>query len=107
MVHFKASSLIETLVASAVFLTVFLLTLEATGRLGAIVAEEADWHRIETDMAGCRMDTNPRDCQEFSFRWGTVQFAFEVVTVGLWHVTQTACLKSGRSVRYEYWLEYE
>ena len=78
MVHFKASSLIETLVASAVFLTVFLLTLEATGRLGAIVAEEAE-----------------------------VQFAFEVVTVGLWHLTQTACLKSGRLVRYEYWMEYE
>lgn len=114
-IKLKASTLIEAVVASTIFLIVFLLSLETVSRLftggrdDELVMIEAD-HRTDVCFAVYGTGEYPPGTYTDEFDWGTVSTEIEYYdkNTGLLQVTVSAAIKnSRRPLTYRYVIRNE
>ena len=100
-VRFKATTLLETIVASIVFLIVFGMAMSTAVHLRRM--ETPDWVRIETDFNALRT-LAPEDGQVYEYDWGDIETSCRNYREipGLVDVQATICLKDGRQFAYRY-----
>ena len=96
-----AASLLETIVATVVFLIVFGMAMSSSVNLRRLGSP--DWARIETDFNAVR-EMVPENGQEFEYGWGKIKTdcqGYREVS-GLVEVRATITLKDGRKSVYRY-----
>lgn len=100
-----ASALVETIVASTMFLIIFMIATIALTRLSAYHSG-VDFVQVELDMENSvtltRKMIKPK--QEFRYGWGIViiEKSESASWPGLYDVAVTAQLKNGHKVKYYY-----
>ena len=97
----KATSLLETIVASVIFLIVFGMAMHAAVDLRKLGAP--DWAQIERDFNEFRRQV-PKDREVFEYEWGKIETQCRDYhdVPGLVDVQATLCLKDGRKTVYRY-----
>lgn len=100
-VSLKATSLLETIVASIVFLIVFGMAMTSTVNLRKM--EKPEWARIETDFNAMRK-LAPEDGHVYEYDWGDIETTSRDYheVQGLFDVQATISLKDGRKFAYRY-----
>lgn len=100
-IRLKASSLLETIVASIVFLIVFSMAMTAAINLRKF--DMPDWAKIETEFNAIYKSGLDDDalCE---YDWGSIEITFnEYQSIsGLYDVQAIVCLKDGRQFKYRY-----
>ncbi len=100
-VGLAATSLLETVVATVVFLIVFGMAMGASVNLRRLGSP--DWARIETDFNAVRARM-PEDGQVYEYDWGEIgtECSEYLEIPGLLDVRVTIKLKDGRRSIYRY-----
>lgn len=100
-VKVQASTLMETLVASVVFLIVFAMAMTSAVNLRKM--ETPDWARIERDFNEFRKQI-PEDGKQYEYDWGRIEATCSDYhnLPGLLDVQVTIRLKDGRRTWYRY-----
>lgn len=101
----KATSLIEALVAAIIFMTVFMIAMDALTNLSHIgmnnivspvEVEDALWECIR------RFEKNESEIQIYEYRWGSVEVMVVPFAMNekIEKIRVTACLNNGRTICY-------
>lgn len=100
-IRLRASTLVETLVASVVFLIVFGMAMTSAVNLRKM--QTPDWVRIERDFNEFRKQV-PENGQQFEYAWGWIEANCSDYhnVPGLLYVQATIRLKDGRRTEYRY-----
>ena len=100
-VRLKATTLLETIVASIVFLIVFGMAMTSAVNLRRM--ETPDWAHIETDFNAMRT-LAPEDGHVYEYDWGDIETSCRNYREipGLVDVQATISLKDGRKFAYRY-----
>lgn len=97
--------MIEVLVASIVFLTVFFIVIDASSGIRSRMAGFRKAGRMEADFNSCRKKFEKDDSRTlWEFGWGKVEFAKDWYPrcEGVWLVTVTLTTKEGMKTMYRY-----
>ena len=100
-VRLKATSLLETIVASIVFLIVFGMAMTSAVNLRRLGTP--DWTRIERDFNAIRQ-RSPENDKLYEYDWGRIETScrdYHEIS-GLVDVQATISLKDGRRFAYRY-----
>lgn len=97
----KATSLLETIVASVVFLIVFGMAMSSVIHLQKMKAP--DWASIEEDFNEF-VRRVPENGKAYEYEWGQIETACDEYrdVPGLLHIHATIRLKDGRKTIYRY-----
>lgn len=97
----KATSLVETIVASVVFLIVFGMAMTSAVNLRKLGTP--DWARIERDFNEFRKQV-PVNGQAYEYDWGQIEASCSDYheVPGLLDIQATIRLKDGRKTAYRY-----
>jgi hypothetical protein len=100
-VRLKATTLLETIVASIVFLIVFGMAMTSAVNLRRM--DKPDWAHIETDFNAMRT-LAPEDGHVYEYDWGDIETSCRNYREipGLVDVQATISLKDGRKFAYRY-----
>ena len=98
----KATTLLETVVSSLVFMIVFAVAMSAIPRINRI--SHPDWAAMERDFNACRDSVVTREPGTYAFKypWGVLSFEKKEAGRGLMEVTATASMKSTQKIVYRY-----
>ena len=101
----KATTLLETIVASLIFLLVFGMAMEALVHIHKV--SDPDWSAMEQSFNEFRdssvvMSDGLRECSWGTMRW-THKSAFD--TEGLVEINVTATMKDGQKIEYRYLID--
>lgn len=104
----KATSLIETLVASIVFLIVFVIAMDSVVRLNSSYRPGSSWAEMERDYNESRtrykrlLMESGAGYKSYAFRWGRIDFSCERYKDfdDLWLVTATVVPSHGNGFSY-------
>ena len=100
-IRLRASTLVETLVASVVFLIVFGMAMTSAVNLRKM--QTPDWARIERDFNEFRKQI-PENGEPYEYEWGRIEATCSDYhdVPGLLYVQSTIQLKDGRRTGYRY-----
>ena len=102
----KAASIVEALVASVIFLTVFLIAMSSLVNIARIRASRPSPVDIEDAVAECiaKFKDESDNASSYDFEWGAVQLNAKPYGTfdGVMDVTVLAKVKYGRTVIYKY-----
>ena len=100
-IRLKATSLVETSVASGVFMIVFGMAMASAVNLRRLGTP--DWVRIETDFNAIRQAA-PEEGHVYKYDWGDIETSCRdyLDVPGLVDVPATVSLKDGRRFAYRY-----
>lgn len=105
-IRLRASTLVETLVASVVFLIVFGMAMTSAVNLRKM--QTPDWARIERDFNDFRKQV-PENGEQYDYEWGRIEAICSDYheVPGLLYVQATIRLKDGRRMAYQYLINTE
>lgn len=105
-IRLRASTLVETLVASVVFLIVFGMAMTSAVNLRKM--QTPDWARIERDFNEFRKQV-PINGEPYEYEWGRIEAVCSEYhdVPGLLDVQVTLRLKDGRKTVYRYLISKE
>ena len=102
----QGASLVEALVASVIFLTVFLIAMSSLINIARIKVSGPSPVEIENAVEECiaKFKDEPDDSRSYDFDWGVVEVNAKPYETsdGVLDVTVSAKVKYGRTVIYRY-----
>lgn len=101
-----ATSLLETIVSSVIFMIIFIIAMHSMTNLLVYENRQPDWLIIENDMKKCRrmiekegIDENRRE-HYYPFSWGRIRVSVEPYKDNILLIEMASEIESGQSVGY-------
>lgn len=101
-----ATSLLETIVSSVIFMIIFIIAIHSITHLLAYETKQPNWLIIENDMKKCRRIiekegvNESRDARYYSFSWGSIRVSATPYKDNILQVEMSSEIESGQSISY-------
>lgn len=102
-----ASTLIETITASVIFMIVFIMAMDTMTRLLGFDSNDADFIVMENDIKKCRKEINQKELQPgketYIYSWGEIELEIKNYKENIYQVDLMAIsVKKHRRIEYRF-----
>lgn len=101
-----ASTLLETIVASVIFMIVFAMAIDTLTRIMIFDHKDSEYLLIESSFGKCDREMRSKKIiagnESYTFDWGEIHVSITNDKKNLYHIEMNAVTKSKKEVSYQY-----